>query len=391
MNLSVTKMKRLGVVPVAAAFVACAALALPVANAQQSNKPDREQLTYRINGTVKSPELDFEGKVDAGVVFETDGELIHKPKRNAFKDPSRAAIRFLTGAGGGVRGGVIDARGSYGGIFVSQDAQHVVLEGVQVKGAAFKGIHIMSDAEIRNCTVSSDINGEKEKFRPTSLLIDPGSKQASRVIVENFTHGLFNGSAEGQMVKIACTDYVRLTNIQTPVLDEDSVYSLSLGENLKTVVITDSTFPRLVAHFPDPRGKPSVDLLVYSGVTFGNEKDPPLFNFNHLNARVVVFLNCKFVNIQRKVIDDKTPPENIELRAFIGCTFETAYKRCVLIEHDQGNDLLKGKVVHKQCTFTTRDEGKFLMPDDWDQSVVELDADIDVEGLIRWAEEGRSE
>lgn len=366
----------------AAGLLVAGALVLP---GQSDAQTPTERVTYQVDGRVESPELVFAG-IDAGVVFNPNARLIHKPERNAYKDQTRGAIRFLKGAGGGVRGGIIDAGGSYAGIFVAQNARYVVIDSVDVRNAAFKSIHIMSDAEVRNSTVSSNIDGRSEKYRPMGLLIDPGSKQAKRVVVEDLTLGMFRGSAEGQMVKVACTDYVRLTNIQTPVLDEDSVFSLSLAENLKTVIVTDSTLPRLVAHFPDERGEPTIDLLVFSNVTFGNDTDPPLFNHEHLNARTVIYHNCTFRNVQRKVIDDDTPAEKIKLRAFIGCTFDTASNGAILIEHDEGNQLLAGKVVHSGCKFNTRDQGRFVLPADWDKSAVAVQYGGNVEGLIKWIE-----
>ena len=342
-----------------------------------------DSIVYRVEGTRYLPELNFVNKRVA-VVFEPGARLIHTPTPDAHKDPERAAVRFLNGASGGIRGGVIDAAGTYAGVFVAQDAGHVTLEGVTVRDAGYKSFHIMSDAIVRDCSASSDIDGTDGTYRPMGLLIDPGSKQAGRVTVENFTLGMFTGTKAGQLVKVACTNDVRLSNIQTPELDKKTRHSLVLAENLKLVVVTDSTLPRMVTHFPDKPGDPTVDVLVFSNVTFGNKTDPPPMIHRDLNARKVIYHNCRFLNLQALVIRDATPADEIDARVFLGCTFETATPGSVLIRHVKGDTALAGKLLHHGCRFETRGQGRYVMPAGWDKGAVNPPEKTDVDTLIRW-------
>jgi len=340
-------------------------------------------ITLTGGGDMPSTPIDLNEVVD--ILIEGGTTLKVTPDPADLEATTSGAVRFVSGGSGTITftgGSKIDAGGAHNGIVQVSGAGDVVLVSPEVVNASHKQINANGNMEVTDGAVSSDADGSEDGVAPVGVLSDWEAGISDTMTIHGLRIGLFTSSTQGQLVKIARVVTSRLTNIQTPVLDADTVFTFVVAEEIDYAIIKDSTLPRRVSHFPDGTGGAdlSANVVVYSNTTFGNWTDDPLLLMDHLLARIVVFVNCIFLNPGTKMIDDETPAGDLASRVFIGCKFNTA-SATTLISHDDGASTLTGRIRHADCTFETTGSGSWTKPADWDASEITLPAGYDLANI----------
>lgn len=333
-------------------------------------------ITLEGPGVLEASELDS-GAAAMNITHEAGCILKRLPAYpDSPNDSVRAAFKFSSGSSGTYAGSdpnnrsVIDARGAYSGIGSYTGSGAIVIENVHVQDASYKAFNLNSDAIVRDCSSASTISTGLHM----AFLADLESGPTNYLKLHNFVCGPAQGSTEGQCVKVAQCDDVDIRLVRTPNPDADTVYSLVWAEDVGDVLVRQSSFPRLVSHFPDT-GDASVDVLVYEDVTFGDlDVNEGLLLLDHIQARIVVFINCRFNSNHTVILDDETPAADLRYRLFFNCNFH-AEQDTTLIFHDDGASTLLGKVFHSGCTSTG--SGTITYPADWNDNEMTIPSTYD--------------